>query len=195
MSLSNTCSGFLLSALIASPVLAAEGGASSPFAGDFGNALWTLVIFVAVVVVLGKFAWGPILRGLQSREEFIARSLQDAEEASKKAQAQLAEYTEKLDAARAEASAIVEEGRRDAEIVKRQIQDEARSEADAMIERAKREIGIARDSAVRELYDLGGKLATDVAGKILARELKQADHERLIEESIAELRKVDVSKN
>ncbi len=180
----------------ASQALASDSGeAPNPFAGDLGNAVWTLVIFLIVVVLLGKFLWGPILNGLQSRETFITNALRDADEASKKAQAQLAEYNEKLDQARAEATAIVEEGRRDAEVTKRTIQDEARSEADKMIERAKREIGIARDSAVRELCDLGAKMATDAATKIVGRELSAGDHERLIRESIDEITARSASRN
>ena len=172
-----------------------SGEAPNPFAGDLGNAVWTLVIFLIVVVLLGKFLWGPILKGLQSRENFIATALREADDASKKAQAQLAEYSQKLDQARAEATAIVEEGRRDAEVTKRAIHEEARNEADKMIERAKREIGIARDSAVRELCDLGAKLATDAASKIVGRELSQADHERLIRESIDEISAQNASRN
>ena len=66
-------------ALIALPVHAApEAEALSPFAGNLGNAIWTLLIFVVVVVVLGKFAWGPVLSLLRDREDFILRSLSDA---------------------------------------------------------------------------------------------------------------------
>ena len=50
----------------------------SPFAGNVGNAVWTLTIFVIVVVVLGKFAWGPILALLKDREEFIHKAVADA---------------------------------------------------------------------------------------------------------------------
>jgi F-type H+-transporting ATPase subunit b len=160
---------------------------ANPLAGDLGNAIWTLVIFVIVLIVLGKFAWKPILSGLKSREEFIAKSLHDAEAANVKARTILADYERKLDQARSEAAAIVEEGRRDADVVKRNLQDEARKEADAMIARARREVNIAKDAAKRELFDLAGALATDVAGKILSRELKPADHERLIREALSEL--------
>ena len=45
-----------------------EAVALSPFAGNLGNAIWTLAVFVIVVIVLGKFAWGPILALLQQRE-------------------------------------------------------------------------------------------------------------------------------
>ncbi|RME37603.1 MAG: ATP synthase F0 subunit B [Planctomycetota bacterium] len=164
------------------------GGGPSPFAGDFGNALWTIVVFLVVLVVLGKFAWGPILGALQQREAFIRESLEEAQKQREEAEARLREYTAKIEAARAEASAIVEEGRRDAEALRAKIQADAKAEADAMLQRAKREIALATDSAVHELYALGAKLATGVASRIIRKELDPADHERLIAESIEELR-------
>ena len=56
-----------------------------------------------------------------------------------------------------------------------------------MVERARREIGLATDTAVKELYTLGAKLATDAASRIISKELSPHDHERLIAESIEEL--------
>jgi len=174
--------------LLAAPALAAEAeGGGSPFAGDVGNALWTLVIFVAVVLVLGKFAWGPLLKGLQARESFIRQSLEDAKREREEAEARLAEYSEKLNVARAEAMAIVEASRQDAEVVKRKVLDEAQVEAKQTLERARREIELAAETAKKELYALGAALATAAASKVLGREIKAADHERLIAEAIREL--------
>ena len=51
----------MLAALPVEAAESAEGAGLSPFAGNVGNAIWTLVIFVLVVLVLGKFAWGPVL--------------------------------------------------------------------------------------------------------------------------------------
>jgi F-type H+-transporting ATPase subunit b len=172
-----------------------EGGANNPFAGDIGNALWTLIIFVLVVVVLGKFAWGPILRALQKREDFIRSSLEAAKEDREQAEARLKEYEEKLHAARVEGTSIVQEARRDAEEVKRRIEQDAKAEADAMVERARREIGIATDTAVKELYALTARLSTDVAARIIRKELDKTQHERLIAESIDELRSLDAKRN
>lgn len=168
----------------------AEHGSGDPVRIDLWQAGFTIAVFVILLIILRSFAFKPILKALQSREEFIAKSIHDADDAAKKAQKLLADYQQQLDAARADASAIVEEGRRDAEVVKRRVHDEARAEAEALIARAKREVGIARDTAVRELYDLGARLATEVAGKLIAREINPADHERLIADSIAELKKV-----
>lgn len=177
---------------LAIPALAAEaehgGEAPSLFAGDLGNSFWTLLIFVLVLVVLGKFAWGPILNTLQARETFIREALETAKREREEAEARLREYEARLAQARAEASAIVEEGRRDAVVVKQRIEEDARAEADKMIERAKREIQIATETATKELYQLSARLATDMAGKVIGRELTPQDHERLIAESLDGLR-------
>jgi len=179
-------------ALMAAPAMAAEGGhaegvANNPFAGDIGNALWTIIIFVLVLVVLGKYAWGPILSNLQARENFIFESLEKAKRDRDEAEARLRQYEEKLASARAEASAIVDEGRRDADVVKRRIEEDAHKEADRMIERARREIQIATDTATKELYTLSARLATDMATRIVGKELGPQDHERLIADSIASI--------
>ena len=176
--------------LAALPALAAEegsGGANNPFAGDIGNALWTLVIFALVLVVLGKFAWGPILKALQSREDFIRESLEKAQADRQEAEARLKEYLDKINNARAEATAIVDEGRRDAEAVKHRIEEDARAEAEKAVARGKHEIELATQTAVKELYATSAKLATELAGRILSREIKPQDHERLIAQAIEEL--------
>jgi F-type H+-transporting ATPase subunit b len=173
---------------LAAPAFAAEeAGANNPFAGDIGNALWTLVVFFAVVLVLGKFAWGPILGALQKREEFIRQSLETARREREEAEARLKEYVDKLNAARAEATAIVEEGRRDAEATRRRIEQEAHAEAEKMVARGRREIEIATESALQEIYQTVARLSTDAASRILGREISPADHERLIAQSIEQL--------
>src|SRR5881227_3050771 len=111
-------------ALAAIPIHAAEEAPLSPFAGNVGNAVWTLAIFLIVVVVLGKFAWGPVLSLLQERERFIHKSLSDA----------------KLQSAQAEAVAIIEEARRDAEREREELRTRARTEADTMVKNAERQI-------------------------------------------------------
>lgn len=164
-----------------------EAAANNPFAGDFGNALWTVIIFVLVLVVLGKFAWGPILKGLQARESYILESLEKAKKERDEADARMKLYEDKLAQARTEVTAMVEEGRRDAEVVKRKILEEARQEAEKERERTKREIQLATDTATKQLYALSARIATDLAGRIIRKELTPQDHERLIAESIQEL--------
>ncbi len=180
-----------LLAVQASVAMAAEGGESNLFAGDIGNAVWTLVIFVLVIVVLGKFAWGPLLGGLQQREEFIRRSLQEAKEDREAAEARLQEYEEKLSSAGAEASEIIEQGKSEGEKLRAGIEEKARDEADKMVERARREIELAKQSAIKDLYATSSELATEIASRIVQRELNPQDHEKLISDSIKELGDLD----
>ena len=181
----------LAALLVPATVLGSEGGASpNLFTGDLGNVFWSLLTFVAVLAVLGKFAWGPILAALQKREYFIRESLAQAKQDREEAERKLKEYTIHIEAARTEACAIVDEGRRDAEVLKRKLEEIAKAEAQATIERATREIGIAKETAVKELYGLSGKLATEMASRIIRKELNPREHERLIAEAIDDLEKV-----
>jgi len=162
-------------------------GTLSPFAGDFGVALWTLVIFLLVVWVLGKFAWGPVLGALQGREEFIRQSLVDAKRERQEAEAHLKEVEERLTQARSEASEIVDQGHRAATQLKTEIEEKARQGADALVTRARHEIDLAREAAVKDLYSKGSDLVIELAERVVRRELSSADHERLIAEAVDEL--------
>jgi F-type H+-transporting ATPase subunit b len=184
-----TCGTLLLMAPVMAAAAEAEHGEgrSDLFSGDLGNSVWTILIFLLALAVLSKFAWGPLLGSLQAREGFIRESLEKARRDREEAEARLREYEARLAQARAEATAIVDEGRRDADAVKRKIEEDAKVESDKMIERAKREIQIATDTATKELYALSARLATDMAARVIRREINPQDHERLIAESIASI--------
>lgn len=160
----------------------------SIFTGGFAQAAWTLLIFALVVVVLGKFAWGPLLAQLQKREEFIRDSLATAKSDREAAEARLKEYEERLAKAREEASAIVDEGRRDAEEVAKRIMAESRTSAKVEQDRALREIDMARKTALKDLYDQSSQLAMTMAESVLKREMKMEDHEQLIQDALTQMR-------
>jgi len=170
--------------------LATEGHGEKPnlFDADIGNFVITLIIFGLVVAILGKYAWRPLLKVLNERERFIETSIADARSEREKAEQLLGQYQAQLEKARADASAIVDEGRRDAEVVRQRILEEARREQTEAAERARREIQLATESAIRELYDRTAELSVDVAARVLKKELTPADHQRLIGESIAEIK-------
>lgn len=171
---------------------AADGGhgdeKKSILTADIGNVIWTLIIFGLVVLILRKAAWGPLVNLLGEREKTIRESLETAQRERLEAERMMAEYKQQLDQAREKATAIVEEGRRDAEVVKRRIQDEARQESDRMIARAKNEIQLATDSAIKQLYDQTSELAVNVARGIIGKELSADDHRQLVQESLEQMR-------
>jgi F-type H+-transporting ATPase subunit b len=180
--------------IVASPALAVqetEHAEPSIFEGGLHNAVWTLLIFLTVVIVLGKFAWGPLLGALRQREDFIRDSLETAKREREESAELLKKYTDQISRAREEATAITQEGRRDAEEVRKRIQAEARAEADAMIKRAKREILIAHQDAIKEIYNAVAELSTQVAERILKREIDAKEHRDLINAALEEVKKQD----
>ena len=174
--------------LIALPAMAAEGGSDNIFAGDLGNMIWTLVIFVLVLAVLGKFAWGPILEQLQKRENFIRDSLDEAKKDREAAEETLKTYEAKLAEARGEATTIVDQGRRDGEDVRQRIEATAKDEAAKIVDRAQHEILLAKEAAIEEIFGLAGRLSTEVASQVIRKELDPADHDRLIREATEKIR-------
>ena len=176
-----------LLAFAAIPLHAAEEVTLSPFAGNLGNAIWTLAIFVLVVVVLGKFAWGPVLSLLKQREDFIHKSLSDAKRDRDEAEARLREYGAKLQSAQAEAVSIIDEARRDAERLRQELRERARSEADTMIKNAERQIDLQTTRAVQQLRQEAVDLSVTIASKILERNISKEDNEKLIADALRQI--------
>jgi F-type H+-transporting ATPase subunit b len=164
-----------------------EAVALSPFAGNLGNAVWTLVIFVIVVVVLGKFAWGPILGLLQQREEFIHRSLSDAKRDRDEAEVRLKEYSAKLVSAQAEAAAIVDEARRYAERLREEMKQHAKADADIVVRNAERQIQLETSRALQQIRHEAVDLSVAIASKLLQRNISKEDNEKLIDEALRQI--------
>jgi F-type H+-transporting ATPase subunit b len=154
---------------------------------DPGAAIWSIIVFVVLLLVLRGVAWRPILRVLNDREQFIRKSIDDAKQEREQASKLLKDYEVQLAKAREQASAIVAEGRRDAEVVKNRLKEEARKEGEDLITRAKREIQLATDTARKELHDEVSELAVRVAAGILRKQLTPADHTDLVAQSLKEM--------
>jgi len=177
-------------ALTALPLHAAEeapAAALSPFAGNLGNAVWTLAIFLIVVVVLGKFAWGPVLALLQEREAFIHKSLSDAKRDREDAEASLKGYAAKLQSAQAEAVAIIEDARRDSERLREELRQRAKAEADTILKNAERQIEMQTTRAVQQIRQEAVDLSVTIASKLLQRNISKEDNEKLIADALKQI--------
>ena len=176
-------------ALTALPLHAQEAPAAglSPFAGNLGNAIWTLVIFVIVVMVLGKFAWGPVLALLRQREEFIHHALSDAKRDREDAEARLKDYSAKLQRAQIEAMTIVEQARRDADRLREDMKQKAKADADLIVKNAEREIQLETTRALQQIRHEAVDLSVAIASKLLQRNISKEDNEKLIDEALRQI--------
>lgn len=158
-------------------------------------ALWSGAVFVALLFVLGKFAWGPIADGLDKREERIAGEIAAAEKANTDARSLLADYQGKLASADAEIRQMIEKAKREAEQAGQKIVERARGEAEAEKRRAIADIELATAGALEDLASRSATLAVQLAGKIVRAELTPADHSALVDEAVAEFSRFEPGKN
>lgn len=170
-----------------------EAGGKVDVADKFGLkrydlGIYTLIVFGLLFFILGKFAWGPMMRGLDAREASLRKTHDDAEAARAESQKALAEVQARLAQAADEVRAMLEEARRDAQVVKDQMKADTAGEIQAERERIRREIEMARDQALQDIYQQAVQLAALVSTKAVKRELTPADHTRLLDEALADLR-------
>jgi F-type H+-transporting ATPase subunit b len=151
--------------------------------------LYTVIVFLLLLAVLWRFAWGPLLKALEEREGRIAKKIGDAQDLHRAAEERLREYERRIAAAKDEAAAIIAGGKQDLEKVREEILAAAGAEAGKALERAKREILLTKEAAVHDLREQMVFLAAELAERVIRREVKPEDHRRLVEQAMAEIEK------
>jgi len=154
-----------------------------------GLTIWTIVTFLALLLLLRAFAWKPILNALTNRENTIRESLERAEHAKETAERILAENNKRLAEAEDESRRIIAQGREAAEHVKNEIAQKAHEEAQGILQQAKAEIERSKVAALQELRTEIASLAIQAAGKILDETLDEAKHRKVIDKVIDNLPK------
>lgn len=147
----------------------------------------TIIVFLVLLAVLWKFAWGPLSEALTERERKQEEVVRQAEEARNESARLLAEHRRQMDSAAEQVRQMLEEARRQADANAQAISQKAQAEVEASRDRAEREIGTARDQALSEIWSKTADLAVSVAGKVLSKEMSPDDHRRMVETAMGEL--------
>ena len=153
-----------------------------------GLIFWTIVTFIAVLAILSKVAWKPLVHALTAREEQIRTALEQADEAQIEARKLLEENKRQLAQAEAHAQQAMRDGRELGEKLKAEIVEKANAGARAMVEQAKEEIRREKDAALSELRSEVADLAVTAAGKIIDANLDVNKHRQLVDNVIKEIR-------
>jgi F-type H+-transporting ATPase subunit b len=164
-----------------------SGDEATPMKAEPALAFWTLVVFVLLMLVLGRFAWKPLLAALHNREKHLEHVLLETERARNESEAALAEHRRLMAKASDEVRAILDKARQEAEAAANERAKQAQTEAEATKQRALRDIAAARDSALAEIWEKTADMAVTVAGRVLDKQLTETDHRRLLEAAIKEL--------
>lgn len=151
---------------------------------SIGLFFWQLILFVALVLLLKRFAWKPILDAVEKREKGIEGALESAEQARREMENLQADNERILQEARAEREAMLKEAREMKNKIITDAKDEAQVQANKMVEQAQATIESEKKAAVAELKSQVASLSLEIAEKVVKQELSNKDQQAKMVEDL-----------
>ena len=171
-----------MNAIAVPPVLAAGIMDLNP-----GLTLWTAITFLLLILVLSKYAFGPIVRMLDERERTIRDAIDQAKKEREEAERLLAQQKESLVKAQREAAELAKRSQQEMEAFRQQLTAQARKEADDLVVTARKTIEEEKVKAVAQLRAEVADLAIAAAGRIVKSGLDEKAQRQLVDEYIRDL--------
>jgi len=154
---------------------------------DPGLAIWTIITFLVLVALLSKFAWKPLLKALEARQEAIQKSLDDAQAAKRELERLNSESAQILKTAHGDAEAIVSKSWSDAEKLREEMKQKAKAEADAILKENLRQIELETGRALRQIRGEVADLSVAIASKFIQRNFSKEDNDRLVQDTLKQM--------
>jgi F-type H+-transporting ATPase subunit b len=164
-----------------------EHAARGPLDVEFGLMFWTVLVFIALLLILRKFAWPALLGAVEARERALEEQLAEAERNRAEAARLLAQHEKLIAEGRAAAHALLTEARTAAEKERALAMEKTRQEQEELLERARRDIVAERDRAVADLRREAVDLSLAAASKLLGERLNSDSDRRIVQEYLAGL--------
>ncbi len=178
--------------LISTAAVASEneqGGAEQGvFSGNFADAIWTVIAFFLLLIVLGKFAWRPLLNSLKERQDRIQHEIETAEATRKQAERLLDDYKQ-------EGLKIIEQATESAQQNQQEITEGTRQEVLLIRRRAQDDIRHAKEAASERLWNEAADMMMSLGSKVLGRTVTKEDTDSLVREAIEKIRSSEVDGN
>jgi len=141
----------------------------------FGLIIWTIIAFVVVLYILGKFAWKPIINSLNQREKTIADSLETAQRVKIEMSQQTRENEAFLVKAREERAIMLKEARDTKDKIINEAKEQAKVEANKIIIEAQQQINAQKMAALTDVKNQVGKMVVEVTEKVLRKQLSSKE--------------------
>ena len=152
-----------------------------------GTLVAELIAFLIMLYVLARYAYPPIIRAAEKRQNQIVEGLKAAAEAEQRLRAVQTEVEQTLNEARSQAREVIGRAHQEATAEAEDIRNRGRREAEAQVTRAREEIGAERDLALQDVRSQLGELVVEASSRVLGQAIDQSAHQRLIDESIREV--------
>ncbi len=152
-----------------------------------GTIFWTAITFILLLLILKKFAWKPILKTLDDRENRIKSSLYQAEHDQKEAEIFLNEQKKLIEKAKKDSVKIIADSKEAAEVAKKEIIDQANVEAERMLSKAKKEIELSKDMAIADVKKYAVDISLLAAQKVVGDTISEKQQVELVKKYINEL--------
>jgi len=154
---------------------------------DPGLFIWTVITFLVLLSLLAKFAWKPLLKALETRQETIRKSLDDAQKAKEELERLQTQSAQMLRQARLDADVIITKTYADAEKLGEELRQKAREESEGIIKNAQRQIQNETGRALQEIRREAVDLSVTIASKLLERHVSKEDNARLIDDTLKQI--------
>jgi F-type H+-transporting ATPase subunit b len=152
-----------------------------------GLTLWAAITFLVLLVVLSRFAWGPIVKMLDERTRTIHEAIDAAKKERAEAERMLGEQKESLARATREAAELAKRNQQEVETLRQELTARARKEADELVSSARKQIIEEKSKAVSELRGMAADLAIDAASRLIKSSLDEKAQRALVEDYLKQL--------
>jgi F-type H+-transporting ATPase subunit b len=169
------------------PLLFLKGGLTDI---DWTLSVFTIVVFVLFVLVLSKFAWGPLLAAIDAREKSIREAIEGSQKANAEAAALLAQHKDLVRQIGAEREEIITKAAKEAEVFRADLMTKARSDGEDIVRRAKEQIARETAEALAKIREEVADLAVLGASKIVASSMTPEAQKKLVTDFVNSLPKI-----
>jgi F-type H+-transporting ATPase subunit b len=152
-----------------------------------GLMIWTIVCFLIALFVLKRYAFGPIQKMIDQRQESIAASIKAADDARAEAQRLLEEHKKLIGEARGEAEGILAEARKTGQSMETRMKEETETERQRRLEETRKEIAAETARALEQIRSEVADLTLEAASRVVGKTLDAERDRELISEAIAGL--------
>ena len=156
---------------------------------SLGLFFWQTLLFIALVFLLWKYAWNPILNAVNDREEGLKNALAAAEEAKKEMQNVTADGEKLLQEARAEREVMLKEAREIKDKIVADARDLAQVEGDKLIKQAQATIESEKKAAVADIKNQVADLSLQIAEKVIKEQLSDDKKQiKLVDDMLGDIK-------